>query len=66
MKRAEIVSLREWLDQWGDGPNWSDPTGQSVPMQKSQLRRLLDHIDELDEQVESLIEAGATHPERRI
>lgn len=59
VSKAELITLREWLATWGDGPNWSDPTGSSIPVQKEQLRRLLDHIDWLDEQVEGLIEQGS-------
>lgn len=38
---AEIASLREWLASWGDGPNHSDPSGQTVPISKATLLRLL-------------------------
>jgi hypothetical protein len=42
---AEIQSMREWLDSWGDGPNWSDPKGETVPIAKADLARLLDTAD---------------------
>jgi len=44
---AELNSLREWLGHWGEGPNWSDPKGQSVPIAKVTLTALLDHVDYL-------------------
>jgi hypothetical protein len=42
---AEIQSMREWLDSWGDGPNWSDSSGETVPIAKADLARLLDTAD---------------------
>jgi hypothetical protein len=39
---AEIQSMREWLDSWGDGANWSDPKGETVPIAKADLVKLLD------------------------
>jgi hypothetical protein len=42
---AEIQSMREWLDSWGDGANWSDPKGETVPIAKADLARLLDAAD---------------------
>jgi hypothetical protein len=39
---AEIQSMREWLDSWGDGPNWSDSSGETVPIAKADLVKLLD------------------------
>jgi hypothetical protein len=41
----DIKSMREWLDSWGDGPNWMDKTGVSVPIVKSTLKALLDDRD---------------------
>lgn len=40
-----IKSLREWVASWGDGPNWSDPTGLSIPMAKTTILALLDDRD---------------------
>jgi len=40
-----IESLREWLASWGDGPNWSDASGQSVPITKLTLVNLLDELE---------------------
>lgn len=37
-----IDSIREWLASWGDGPNWTDTSGNSVPIIKADLSRLLD------------------------
>lgn len=51
ISKSELTTVREWLVMWGEGPNWTDPTGNSVPVQKDQLRRLLNHIDWLDGQV---------------
>jgi hypothetical protein len=39
---AEIQSMREWLASWGDGANWSDGSGETVPVRKVDLVRLLD------------------------
>ena len=41
MSRGEVDSMREWLDSWGDGPNWSDASGATIPITKSALKRLL-------------------------
>lgn len=38
----EIESLEQWLKSWGDGPNWADPSGVSVPIVKTQLKALLE------------------------
>jgi hypothetical protein len=38
---AFIASMKEWLDAWGEGPNWSDKTGATVPVTKEALARLL-------------------------
>ena len=38
---AFIASMKGWLDQWGEGPNWSDETGTTVPVTKEALIRLL-------------------------
>lgn len=33
MTDDKIMSLREWLASWGDGPNWVDPEhGRMVPI----------------------------------
>ena len=45
MTEEEIKSLREWLASWGDGANWLDETGLTVPCAKSTLARLLDAAD---------------------
>ena len=44
LKREEVVTLREWLASWGPvgQPNWADPKGISVPIEKGTLARLLD------------------------
>ena len=36
-----LESLKEWLASWGDGPNWSDKTGATVPVAKDTLRELI-------------------------
>jgi hypothetical protein len=43
--KAEARSLLEWLDGWGDGPNWSDASGATVPVVKASLRRVLEHVN---------------------
>lgn len=40
-----ISSLREWLASWGDGPNWSDPSGLTVPITKMSLEHLFSVIE---------------------
>ena len=52
--RAEARSLLTWLDSWGDGPNWSDASGATVPVVKEGLRRVLEHVVRPDLQGESL------------
>ena len=42
--RTEARSLLEGLPSWGDGANWCDPSGQSIPIPKVTLRRLLHYI----------------------
>jgi hypothetical protein len=41
-------SMREWLSHWGDGSNWSDPTGATVPTAKTTIRDLLDDADAME------------------
>lgn len=36
-----LESTIEWLNSWSDGPHWSDPTGETVPIAKDALRDLL-------------------------
>lgn len=36
-----LDSMNEWLSSWGDGPNWSDQTGVTVPVAKDTLRKLI-------------------------
>jgi len=36
-----IDSMKEWLASWGDGPNWSDETGATVPITKVSLMALI-------------------------
>lgn len=38
---TEIRSLKEWLAHWGDGPNWTDVSGATVPVVKASLARLI-------------------------
>lgn len=38
-------SIREWLNSWGDGTNWMDPKGETVPIAKTTLLDLLQEID---------------------
>ena len=42
--RTEARSLLDGLPSWGDGANWCDPSGQSIPIPKVTLRRLLHYI----------------------
>lgn len=42
--REEARSLLQWLDSWGEGPNWSDPNGATVPVTKASLRRILEDV----------------------
>jgi hypothetical protein len=42
--KTEARSLLEWLAGWGDGPNWSDASGATVPVVKESLRRVLEHV----------------------
>ena len=42
--KTEARSLLEWLDGWGDGPNWSDASGATVPVVKASLRRVLEYV----------------------
>lgn len=52
--RTEARSLLTWLDSWGDGPNWSDASGATVPVVKEGLRRVLEHVVRPNLQGESL------------
>ena len=36
-----LDSMELWLASWGDGPNWSDPTGATVPVTKEALAALI-------------------------
>jgi hypothetical protein len=37
----DLESLKEWLASWGDGPNWTDASGATVPIVKQTLRDLI-------------------------
>lgn len=39
---ARLQSTRAWLASWGDGSNWMDSTGASIPITKASLTELLD------------------------
>ena len=45
MSKDELTSTREWLASWGNGPNWSDASGATVPTVKQTITRLLDTIE---------------------
>lgn len=40
MSLAATESLQEWMKQWGDGPNWSDSSGCTVPLARATVARL--------------------------
>jgi len=44
---VNIQSLREWVSSWGDGPNWSDASGATIPTAKATLLGLLDSIADI-------------------
>jgi hypothetical protein len=50
--KAERTTLREWLATWGDGPNWSDKSGATVPTAKTSLLGLLDYADAKDAEID--------------
>ena len=37
---AELESLSAWLESWGDGPNWFDASGETVPLALVTIERL--------------------------
>lgn len=47
LTEGELKSFQEWLDSWGpDGsPNWLDPAGQSVPVVRVQLQKMLNTVE---------------------
>ena len=57
MSDEELKSLREWLEHWGEGPNWSDPKGMTVPIAKVTLRQLLDDLELARKAFKVLVEA---------
>lgn len=57
--RTEARSLLEGLPSWGDGPNWCDPSGHTIPIPKVTLRRLLNYILTDVEALLTLRRAGA-------
>lgn len=38
-----IESMKEWLDSWGSGPNWSDASGATVPVTRESLAAVLEY-----------------------
>jgi hypothetical protein len=55
-----IASMKEWLLSWGDGPNWSDPTGVTVPVAKESLRELLTHAERMRDALQQLRDRALT------
>jgi len=47
MDSRDIQSWREWLASFGNGPNWSDTTGASVPIHKESFAVILDEHERL-------------------
>jgi len=47
-------SLREWLSSWGAGPNWSDASGETVPIVKASLLTLLHEHDRMVDALEEI------------
>lgn len=41
MPETELNSLEEWANSWGEGPNWSDETGRTIPVVRDQLKLLI-------------------------
>lgn len=42
-----LDSMKEWLASWGDGANWSDPTGATVPVTKEALATLIANAERM-------------------
>lgn len=36
-----LTSMKEWVNSWGDGPNWSDVTGTTIPTCKTLLLEMI-------------------------
>lgn len=47
LSKDELESMQTWLNGWGPPgtPNWSDEKGQTIPMVKTQLQRLLNTVE---------------------
>ena len=56
-----IDSMKEWLEHWGDGPNWSDTTGATVPVTKESLRVLLANAERMRAALNELRERALCH-----
>jgi hypothetical protein len=56
-----IESMKEWLDSWGDGGNWSDSTGMTVPVTKESLRALIISYERMRDALRGLRERALTH-----
>lgn len=49
--KADRASIREWLAHWGDGPNWMDQSGVTVPIAKATVAGQLDALDAAEQLV---------------
>jgi len=62
----ELTSLHQWIASWGDGPNWSDKTGELVPTAKTTLVRLVDECVRLREVIRDARNRVLDHRPNRI
>lgn len=46
-REDEVQTMREWLAHWRDSPNWSDSSGQTVPVARATLAHMLDDAERM-------------------
>lgn len=42
-----LVSAHEWIASWGEGPNWSDASGATIPASKTWLHNVLSLVERM-------------------
>ena len=56
-----LDSVKEWFASWGEGPNWSDSTGTTVPITKEVLAHTLNSAEKMRTALRELQERALCH-----
>lgn len=56
-----LTSMKEWLASWGDGANWSDQSGATIPISKESLGKLIADAERMRDALRGLKERALNH-----